>query len=61
MRCGGGSLASTPLKTAAATGLASVCTGLEWGRIKDDAPTPSAMTTTVPANQERTLMTGRRV
>jgi hypothetical protein len=38
-----------------------VCAGLECGRIKVDAPTPSAMTTTVPANQERTLMTGRRV
>jgi len=59
MRWGGGSFASTPLKTAAATGLANVCAGLECGRIKDDAPTPSAMTTTVPANQERTLMTGR--
>src|SRR5882672_7466253 len=61
MRWGAGSLASTPLKAATTTGFATVraCVGLVCARITVDAPTPSAMTTRVPANQDRTLMTGR--
>src|SRR6266850_5166014 len=61
MRWGAGSLASTPLKAATTTGFATVraCVGLVCARITVDAPTPSAMTTRVPANQDMTLMTGR--
>jgi hypothetical protein len=63
MRWGAGSLTATPLKSAAATDFAtvSVCEVLVCARTTDDAPTPSAMTTRVPANQDRILITGRRV